>query len=53
MIQPRIWSELGRKHYQGDKIGKHYQGEVVRQRVQYIKVDIAQGRQYNGKKTKV
>jgi hypothetical protein len=27
--------------------------KVGRQRIQYIKVDIAQGRQYNGKKTKV
>jgi hypothetical protein len=53
MIQPRIRSELGRKHYQGDKIERHYQVGVGRQRIQYIKVDIAQGWQYNDRKTKV
>jgi hypothetical protein len=35
MIQPRIWSELGKKHYQGDKIERHYQVGVGRQRIQY------------------
>jgi hypothetical protein len=35
------------------KVERHYQVGVGRQRIQYIKVDIAQGWQYNGKKTKV
>ena len=35
----------------GYKIQGHYQ--VERQRVQYLEVDIVQGWQYNGKKTRV
>jgi hypothetical protein len=49
MIQPRIW-EFFLRIQNTRSLSRR---EVERQRVQYIKVDIVQGWQYNGKKTRV